>query len=150
MSEKDPELPHVAIDALDQFAGRVLVVKAHIQVKAVAVQFDAQCVVGDPGQVLADIRRADGDHLLQQGDADKGKGSVKQILATVAKVARRRGLLLVLNAPPKPDSRASTANLLRQISGRAVLYADRRVHLCGEVLKELNETYRKKKPKKPK
>jgi len=71
-----------------------------------------------------------------------------EILAATAKVARRRGFLLVLNAVPKPDPDVKPAALLSQIQHRSVLYADQRVHICRDVLAELNEAYSRK-AKKP-
>ncbi|MGB2822023.1 MAG: OmpH family outer membrane protein [Phycisphaerae bacterium] len=71
-----------------------------------------------------------------------------EILAATAKVARRRGFLLVLNAVPKPDPDAKPAALLSQIQHRSVVYADQRVHICPDVLAELNEAYSRK-AKKP-
>ncbi len=70
-----------------------------------------------------------------------------EILAATAKVARRRGFLLVLNAVPKPDPDAKPAALLSQIQHRSVIYADQRVHICRDVLAEVNDAYRRRRKK---
>jgi len=68
----------------------------------------------------------------------------KEIVSATGRIARRRGFLVVLNAQHKLAETSNTQALLKQIRSRTVLYADQRVHLCKDVLKELNEAYRRK------
>jgi Skp family chaperone for outer membrane proteins len=68
----------------------------------------------------------------------------EEIVAATGRIARRRGFLVVLNAQHKLGETPNAQALLQQIRGRTVLYADQRVHLCKDVLKEVDEAYRKK------
>ena len=69
-----------------------------------------------------------------------------EIVAVIARVARERGFLLVLNALPKPKPASDTGALVRQIRERQVLFADERIDIGPDVLKALNEDYARKAP----
>ena len=72
LREEGCQFGHVAVDALDQFTRRVVVVEFHIQMEGVSGQFGAQVVGGCPCDVFAEIGDADCDDLLNQGNADEG------------------------------------------------------------------------------
>ena len=78
LREEVCHLCHVAVDALDQLAGGVLIMEAEVEVQAVPGKVQAQGVGGVPGDRLADIRHRDGDDLLQDGDADEQQGGAQQ------------------------------------------------------------------------
>ena len=59
LREEGGHLGHIAVDALDQLAGGVVVVETHIQVQAVPGQLGAQGVGRRPGHVFAQVGDAD-------------------------------------------------------------------------------------------
>ncbi len=88
LREKVREFGHVAVNALDEFAGAAVVMKAHVQAQAVAGQFGAQRVGGGPGHVFAHVGGADGDHLLEHRQPDKGQRRERQRVARAAPQGR--------------------------------------------------------------
>ncbi len=71
LREEFGHLGDITVDALDHFARGVVVVEAHIQVKAVPGQLSAQGIGRGPGDIFAHVGDPDCHHLLDEGDADK-------------------------------------------------------------------------------
>jgi Skp family chaperone for outer membrane proteins len=69
-----------------------------------------------------------------------------ELMAVVKGIASEQGLHLVLYLDPKELEAQSMPDLLREISGRKVLYHDAGVDITDLVLKRLNENYAKKSP----
>ncbi len=65
LREEGRQLGHIAVDALDQFAGRMIIMETHIQVEGMPGKLGTQSIGGRPGDILAEIRHTDGNHLLQ-------------------------------------------------------------------------------------
>ena len=70
----------------------------------------------------------------------------KEIKAMIAKVAKQRGVILVLQREPETLETQNTAELLRQIYGRKVLYSADELDITETVLLSLNQAYKAKKP----
>ena len=64
---------HVAINAFDELARRVVVVKFHVEMQGVFGEFGAEGVGGCPRDVFAQPCDPDRDDLLNQRDADEGE-----------------------------------------------------------------------------
>ena len=68
LAEEFGQRRDVAVDALDQLAGRVRLVKWHIEAEQVAGQVGTEAVRGCPAQIEAGIGTAQVDHPAQQPD----------------------------------------------------------------------------------
>ena len=64
--EEVPQVVHVAVNALDHFARRVLVMERHVQPQAVPGQVRAQGVGRGPGDALAEVGGEHRNNLLTQ------------------------------------------------------------------------------------
>ena len=78
------------------------------------------------------------------------KDMYNEIKAMIARVARQRGVVLVLQREPDEITTENTAELLRQIYSRKVLYADDSLDLTETVLLALNQAYKARTPAAPK
>ena len=78
LGEKLGQGGHVAVDALDQLAGGVRLVKGHVQAQDVGGQVAAQGVGGRPGNALAEIGRPKADGLDDDGRAQVDQGRPRQ------------------------------------------------------------------------
>jgi len=70
----------------------------------------------------------------------------KEIRAMIATVAKQRGVILVLQREPETLETKNTAELLRQIYTRKVLYSAEELDITEPVLLSLNQAYKAKKP----
>ncbi|MGB2823193.1 MAG: OmpH family outer membrane protein [Phycisphaerae bacterium] len=70
----------------------------------------------------------------------------QEIKAMIAQVAKQRGVVLVLQREPDTLETQNTAELLRQIHGRKVLYSADELDITETVLLSLNQAYKAKKP----
>ncbi len=70
----------------------------------------------------------------------------REIKAKIAEVAKQRGVILVLQREPETLETKNTAELLRQIYGRKVLYSADELDITETVLLSLNQAYKAKKP----
>ena len=74
------------------------------------------------------------------------KEMYNDILKAVEKVARERGVQLVLDRQRQEVETDNTSDLLRQMERRRVLYCDETLDLTEVALSRLNEAYRLAKP----
>ena len=70
----------------------------------------------------------------------------KEAVAAIERVARDRGLLLVLTKDRFDESHSNIQTLISNIAGRNVLYAHGSVDITQDVLKSLNAAYKKARP----
>jgi hypothetical protein len=80
LREEGRQLGHIPIDALDQFARRVVVMEMHVKTKRMPGKLLPQGIGGRPGDILPEVGHTDGDNLLQQCDTYECQGSPGQYL----------------------------------------------------------------------
>ena len=86
------------------------------------------------------------DRLALSNHHDLTKEMYQEIKAVIAVVAKQRGVLVVLQREPETLETKNTAELLRQIYGRKVLYSAEELDITETVLRSLNQEYKAKKP----
>jgi len=86
------------------------------------------------------------DRLALSNHHDLTKEMYQEIKAVIAAVAKQRGVLAVLQREPETLETKNTAELLRQIYGRKVLYSAEELDITETVLRSLNQEYKAKKP----
>jgi len=86
------------------------------------------------------------DNIALTNHRDLTKEMYDEIKAMIAAVAQRRGVSVVLQREPETLQSANTAELLRQIQGRKVLYASEKLDITETVLLSLNQAYKTKAP----
>ena len=79
LREEGRERGHVAVDSLDQLAGRMGLVKGHVEPQAVRDQVGAQRVGGGPADAMAHVGGGDGDQLLHQRNADEQQPGARKL-----------------------------------------------------------------------
>jgi len=87
--KKADQQRHVAVDPLDQVAGRVRLVERQIEAQAVARQVGAQLVGGAPAHVLAEIDDGESHGALRQRHGDEQRGHREQGALRAARPAPR-------------------------------------------------------------
>jgi Skp family chaperone for outer membrane proteins len=83
--------------------------------------------------------------LALEDHRDLTKDMYSEITAMISQVSRQRGVSLVVHHELTPIETDNTAELLRQIRDRKVLYAATTLDITDAVLTSLNTTYKAKK-----
>jgi hypothetical protein len=74
LREEGRQLPDVSVYPLDELAGRVVVVEAHVQGQRALGELGAQRVGRRPGHALPEVGDRQGYELLREREADEGGG----------------------------------------------------------------------------
>ena len=83
---------------------------------------------------------------LERWHLRKTKEVYEKIIDAVARVAKDRGIQIVLDMERQELVGDDLGSIFAQVSGRKVLYSEPSVDLTGAVMARLNEEYRAKRP----